>query len=353
MPETADISGLVKTGKRSTGSGLLRRFLQMDGASVALVFALLIIVFMITAPQAFLGYRVYMSFMATVPPPLVIALGVTLVAVAGEMDLSFPSVVAAASYVFGMLYQDWGLTWVAMACAIAIGTTMGLINGLVITLLGIPSLIATLAMLFLWGGLVTVVSGGIQLAIPDIYGTAMHSILVGRIGGIFPAQMIWALLLSVFVWMLLNRHRFGENLLFIGDSLEVAKVVGINATREKIKLFALSGALSGLAGVLLTLETTAYFASQGMGYLLTVIAAVFIGGTSIFGGSGKVVGTVFAAFIVTVIEAGLVASGIQGFWTRFFIGFVFILSVTANTVIENPDNVPLVRMLRTRMRKNN
>lgn len=343
-PKQGDAQGL------KSGPGLVRRLFQLDGVSVALVFVLLILVFMITAPKAFLGYRIYMSFMATVPPPLIIALGVTLVAVAGEMDLSFPSVVAAASFVFAIMFKELDLTWLAFICAIAVGAAMGLVNGLVVTLLGIPSLIATLAMLFLWGGLVTVLSGGIQLAIPDIYETTMHTILVGRIGGIFPAQMIWALLISAFIWMLLNRHRFGENLLFIGDSLEVARVVGINTTREKIKLFTLSGALAALGGVLLTIETTAYFSSQGMGYLLTVIAAVFIGGTSIFGGSGKVIGTVFAALIVTVIEAGLVASGIQGFWTRFFIGFVFILSVTVNAVIEDPDNVPLVRMLRTKMR---
>lgn len=351
MTEKAAIRTVSRSPDRTVEPGMLRRLFQIDGASVAVVFVLLILVFMITAPQAFLGYRVYMSFMATVPPPLIIALGVTLVAVAGEMDLSFPSVVAAASYVFGILFQQWDVTWLALFCAIAVGGAMGLVNGLVVTLLGIPSLIATLAMLFLWGGLLTVLSGGIQLAIPDIYGTTMHTLLVGRIGGVFPAQMIWTLLISAFIWMLLNRHRFGENLLFIGDNLEVARVVGIDATREKIKLFALSGALAGLGGVLLTLETTAYFANQGMGYLLTVIAAVFIGGTSIFGGSGKVIGTVFAAFIVTVIEAGLVASGIQGFWTRFFIGLVFILSVTANAVIEDPDKVPLARMLRTKWRK--
>lgn len=327
---------------------LFRRFLALEGMAVALVFIMLVGIFMITAPQAFLGYRVYMSFMATVPPPLIIALGVTLVAVAGEMDLSFPSVVAGASYTFGILFQTYDLTWLALLAAVGVGTFMGTVNGLVITMLGIPSLIATLAMLFLWGGLVTVVSGGMQLAIPNIHGTPFHSILVGRIGDVFPIQMLWALAISVFIWFLLNRHRFGESLLFIGDNLQVAKVVGINVTREKVKLFALSGTLAALGGVFLTLETTAYFSTQGMGYLLTVIAAVFIGGTSIFGGSGKVAGTVFAAFIVTVIEAGLVASGIQGFWTRFFIGLVFVLSVTMNTAIDDPEKVPLIRMLRQR-----
>ena len=346
-PETSQM-GHKQAQTPSKGINPIRRFLMLDGASVAVVFIVLIAIFMITAPQAFLSHRVYMSFLATVPPPLIIALGVTLVAVAGEMDLSFPSVVAASSFIFGFMFQEWGVTWIALFAAVAVATLMGFVNGLVVTLLGIPSLIATLAMLFLWGGLITVISGGIQLAIPDIYGTVLHSLLVGRIGGVLPAQIIWTLGISLFIWLLLNRHRFGENLLFIGDNLEVARVVGINATIEKIKLFALSGGLAGLGGVLLTLETTAYFSSQGMGYLLTVIAAVFIGGTSIFGGSGKVIGTVFAAFIVTVIEAGLVASGIKGFWTRFFIGLVFVLSVTANAIIEDPEKVPLVRLLRNK-----
>jgi simple sugar transport system permease protein len=127
--------------------------------------------------------------------------------------------------------------------------------------------------------------------------------------------------------------------------------VGISIDKEKIKLFTLMGFLSALAGVFLTLETTTYFNQQGMGYLLTVVAAVFIGGTSIFGGSGKVAGTVFASMIVAIIEAGLVASGVQGFWTRFFIGLVFIISVTMNTAIDDPDKVPLLRDIRSWARK--
>lgn len=326
-------------------------FFKIEGTATALVFAVLIVVFMITAPKAFLGYRVYMSFMASVPPPLIIALGLTLVATAGEMDLSFPSVVAFASYVFAFLFQQYDMTWLALIAALATGTIMGFVNGLVVTKLGIPSMIATLAMMFLWGGLLTVVSGGLTVAIPAIDGTLIQAVMVGRVGGIVPMQMIWAVAISVFVWHLLNRHRFGENILFIGDSMKVAKVVGIQIDREKIKLFTLMGFLSALAGVFLTVETTTYFNQQGAGYLLTVIAAVFIGGTSIFGGSGKIVGTVFASLIVAVIEAGLVASGVQGFWTRFFIGLVFIISVVMNTAIEDPDKVPLIKSVRSRMRQ--
>lgn len=341
------VGGNVTPARANPVAGLFK----VEGTATALVFVVLIVLFMITAPRAFLGYRVYMSFMASVPPPLIIALGLTLVATAGEMDLSFPSVVAFASYVFAFLFQQYDMTWLALIAALATGTVMGFVNGLVVTKLGIPSMIATLAMMFLWGGLVTVVSNGVTVAIPDIDDTLIQAVMVGRIGGVVPAQMLWAIALSIFVWHLLNRHRFGENILFIGDSLKVAKVVGIQIDREKIKLFTLMGLLSALAGVFLTVETTTYFNQQGQGYLLTVIAAVFIGGTSIFGGSGKIVGTVFASLIVAVIEAGLVASGVQGFWTRVFIGLVFIISVVMNTAIEDPDKVPLIKSVRSRLRQ--
>ncbi|MCJ8325368.1 MAG: ABC transporter permease [Hyphomicrobiales bacterium] len=341
------------TAKKSNSekTSLLVKLFSIEGAGTALVFIILILLFMFTAPRAFTGYRIYMSFMASVPPALIIALGLTLVASAGEMDLSFPATVAFGSYIFSMLFQQYEFTWIALFAAVMVGTLMGFINGWIITKLGIPSMIASLAMMFLWGGLVTIISNGISIAIPTIQATFFHTIMVGRIGGYFPAQMIWALAISAFIWLLLNRHPFGENILFIGDSEKVAKVVGIPVARERIKLFTLMGALSALAGVFLTVETNVYFSSQGQGYLLTVIAAVFIGGTSIFGGSGKVVGTVFAALIVAIIEAGLVASGIQGFWTRFFIGVVFILSVVMNNAIEDPDKVPLIKSIRLRMKR--
>ena len=143
----------------------MKKILNIDGVTVGIVFLALILVFMITAPKAFLNFRVYMSFFATVPPPLIIALGITLVAVAGEMDLSFPSTVALSSYIFANLFENYQLSWLAFAISVLAGATVGLVNGLVITMLGIPSLIATLALLFLWGGFVTIISGGIDHSI--------------------------------------------------------------------------------------------------------------------------------------------------------------------------------------------
>jgi simple sugar transport system permease protein len=329
---------------------LSRRIFAIEGMAILAVFALLIGIFMITAPQTFLGYRIYMTFLANVPPPMILALGLTFVVVAGEMDLSFPSIVAFASYVFAILFKNYELTWLAFAAALAVGVILGFINGLIVTQLGIPSMITTLATLFLYGGLVTIVSGGLTVAIPSVTDTGIHAFFAGRIG-VLPVQALWAVGVAVALWFILNRHRFGENVLFIGDNARVAHVVGIRVDREKVKIFTLMGLLSAFAGVLLTLETTTYFSSQGMGYLLIVVASVFIGGTSIFGGAGTIVGTVIGALIVAIIEAGLVASGVQGFWTRLLIGVVFLVSVTLNTALEDPDRVPLFKRIRLRMKR--
>ena len=114
---------------------------------------------------------------------------------------------------------------------------------------------------------------------------------------------------SAFSGSILTRHRFGEHTLFIGDSNDVSRVVGIDVDREKIKIFTLMGFLAACAAIMLTLENKNFFGNQGQGYLLTAIASVLIGGTSIFGGQATILGTVFGCLIIGMIEAGLVACG--------------------------------------------
>jgi simple sugar transport system permease protein len=324
---------------------LLTSFLKTEGTTTALVYILLVLIFMILAPAAFLGYRTYMAHFAAVSPPLIIALGLTFVIIAGEMDLSFPATIAASGFVFSWIFKFQGDPLVALSAALTIGVLLGLMNGVLVTMLGLPSFIITLATLFLWGGMVVVISNGLSISIPSGVDTSVFHILTGRIYG-FPVQFLWAISVAVLMWFILNRHRFGESLLFMGDNPEVARVLGISIDVEKLKLFTMMGLVSSFAGVILTLESNNYFSNQGMGYLLIVVSGVFIGGTSIFGGSGTIVGTVFGSLIVGIIEIGLVASGFQGFWTHVLIGAVFILSVTISTVLEDPNRVPLVRWLR-------
>ena len=172
----------------------------------------------------------------------------TLVIASGEIDLSFPSVIAFSGFLFAWAFKTYELTWLALLLALAGGALVGWVNGILVAVIGIPSIIATLATQF-WGGITTVMTGGLSYAIRTIDDYAIHTVLVGRIG-VVPVQALWATAVAVALWFVLNRHRFGEHLLFIGDNVEVARVVGVNVGREKIKLFTLMGVLGAFAAVL-------------------------------------------------------------------------------------------------------
>lgn len=316
---------------------------RLEGLPIIVVFFVLIGVFIGFAPEVFLRWPIYNSFLVTIPPMLVLSLGLTLVIAAGEIDLSFPAVISLSGFLFAWCARDLSMPWLGFFAAIAGGAVVGLINGWLIALIGIPSIIITIGTQFFWAGVATVLSGGLSYTLQDLTDTHLNAIFAGTLFGRIPAEALWALALTVLVWFILNRHRFGEHLLFIGDSNEVARVVGINTVRERVKLFTLMGALAGFAGFLLTIENLSYFSTQGQGMLLDALAAVFIGGSSVFGGSATVVGSFFGALIIGMLEAGIVATGVAGFWVEVIVGLVFVAAVVLHIGIENPGRVHALR----------
>jgi simple sugar transport system permease protein len=204
--------------------------------------------------------------------------------------------------------------------ALLAGVLIGFVNGVLVAKIGIPSFIATLGTQFFWYGMATVLSGGKSYALRGAADSTVWKALVGRPFSSssvdwmqqLPIQSLWTALIIVFMWFLLNRHRFGEHALFIGDSNPVSRVVGIDVEREKIKLFTMMGFVAAIAAVFLTMEVKNYFGNQGQGYLWIAIASVLIGGTSIFGGRATIIGTVFGCFIIAIVEPGLVAAGLTG-----------------------------------------
>src|SRR5688572_16797162 len=318
---------------------------RIEGLPIILVFALLLVLFMYTAPQVFLAPFIYTTFLSTLPPLILLAIGLTFVIGAGEIDLSFPSVIAFSGFVFAVLFKEHDLGWIAVVAALAPGLLVGLVNGILIAKVGVPSFMATLATQFFWAGMATVLSGGMSYALRGVDQSSVWQVIVGRplVGmggpiwlGQIPLQAFWTLLILVFLWFVLNRHRFGEHTLFIGDSNAVSRVVGIDVDREKIKIFTLMGLLAATAAIMLTLENKNYFGNQGQGYLLTAIASVLIGGTSIFGGKATIVGTVFGCFIIGMIEAGLVATGLTGAWVRTIQGLVFMVAIVFYLYVDEP-----------------
>jgi simple sugar transport system permease protein len=251
-------------------------------------------------------------------------------------------VIAFSGFVFAVLFKDYDLGWWAVLAGLLSGLLVGFINGLLVAKVGIPSFIATLATQFFWAGMATVLSGGKSYALRGAEQSSVWQWNVGRFGTPFAwldevsVQALWTLGVVVLLWLILNRHRFGEHILFIGDSNDVSRVVGIDVDREKIKLFTLMGGLAAIAAMFLTLENRNYFGNQGQGYLLTAIASVLIGGTSIFGGRATIVGTVFGCFVIGMIEAGLVASGLTGAWVRTVQGLVFLIAIIFYLYVDEP-----------------
>jgi len=338
---------------------MLRRLNSIEGLPIILVFAVVVGIFMYLAPGTFLSDRIYVSLLITMAPILLVALGLTLVIASGQIDLSFPSVIALSGFVFAAFYRfdqvpilagladpldpaamaatrAW-MTWLGLLAAALTGAIAGWINGVLIARLGIPSIILTLATLFLWRGVAVVLAGGLSYNLRGVRDTALWQVTTGRLFDWLPLQAVWVLLIAVILWFILNRHRFGEALLFLGDNAEVARVMGIDVARTRIQLFTLMGALSGLAGVFLTAENITFYTNQGQGFLLLAMAGVFIGGTSIYGGAGSITGTIFGILIVLVVQAGIVAAGVQGFWNDVVIGLIFIIAVVFHLWLERAE----------------
>jgi simple sugar transport system permease protein len=318
---------------------------RFEALPIITVFALLIALFMYMAPEVFLSPYIYTTFLSTLPPLVLLAVGLTFVIAAGEIDLCFPAIIAFSGFVFAVLFKEYNLGWIAVAAGLASGIFVGFVNGVIIAKVGIPAFMATLATQFFWAGMATVLSGGKSYALRGAEESSVWRWIVGRpfaaVSGYdwlqqVSIQALWTAVIVGALWLILARHRFGEHVLFLGDSNDVSRVVGIDVDREKIKVFTLMGGLAACAAIMLTLENKNFFGNQGQGYLLTAIASVLIGGTSIFGGQATIVGTVFGCFIIGMIEAGLVASGLTGAWVRTVQGLIFLIAIIFYMYVDEP-----------------
>lgn len=316
---------------RTSRSRERRRELSILG-----VFGGIFLLFIIGSPRVFTRFDIYYSFMSTIPFSGIMALAITLVIVAGEMDLSFPSIMGFSGWVFAKLSNvmiDRGMNpelviVIAMLACFVTGILGGVLNGTLVVKVRIPSLVATIGTMFFWRGLVNVCGQGYGESLVPVNETVLYKIFVGRLGGLVPAQAIWMLCLGFGFWLLLKRHRFGSHVLIIGDNTESARMMGIRVDRVKFVVFMQMGFFASLAGILASLEVTYLWPSMGEGYLLRTLAAVFIGGTSVFGGMGTIFGTFIGAIIIGSLEGGIVAIGLTGFWTQLIYGLIIVVSLS-------------------------
>jgi simple sugar transport system permease protein len=284
--------------------------------------------FFIGAPKVYSRFDIYYALMSTLPFFGIMSLGMTFVIILGEMDLSFPSIFAFSGWVFAKVFSLTENLWLSVFLCLLVGIIGGLLNSFLVLRIGIPSLVATIGTMFFFRGLVNVCAEGLGIALVKANTDILYEIFVGRLFGIIPAQFIWFVGLGLFFWQILERHKFGSHVLFVGDNKESARMMGINVIRVKATVFILMGFLAAFAGILSSLEVTYFYPSTGKDLLLLTLAPVFIGGTSVFGGMGTIIGTFIGVLIIGSLEAGIVAIGLTGFWTQFIYGCIIILAVS-------------------------
>jgi simple sugar transport system permease protein len=312
---------------------MLRRYgSQLGIIGVGLVMWL---VFVIAAPTVFTNIDIYVAFAQTTPVFGIIALALTFVVITGEIDLSFPSIMALGTAVFCLGVTQWGLPWyAALVAAFATGAACGWINGALVARLNIPSLVITIGTQFLFRGLELVLMNGTGVPLTEDNYPALHAMFREPLFGVLPIQTVWMVVLGALMWILLNRTRFGAHVFLVGDNPTSARLMGINAVSVKTRAFVLVGVMAVLAGLMTSVYGYYFWPTTGDGYLLTSIASVFLGGTSVFGGTGSVVGSFVAAFIIGAINAGIVSAGINAFYTQLVFGLVIVISVVLQTIIE-------------------
>jgi simple sugar transport system permease protein len=300
---------------------------------ITTAFGLLWLIFIVLAPRTFLGDRIYLSFAETTPFFAIIALPLTMVIVTGDMDLSFPSVMALGMVGFVGVWHLTGSVVLGTGAALLVGALAGLFNGLLVTYVGIPSLVVTIGTQFFFRGLTLVLVDGRSYALVDTQASPAYNVLVGKLFGI-PMEFVWLVLAAVATWLLLNRHRLGQNAYVVGDNRLAAALMGIPIRRTRITLFVLTGLAAAFAGLLNSLQIVNFYPTMGDGYLLPTLAAIFVGGTSVFGGRGSIWGTFIGAFMIGGITAGIVAVGLTDYYTNLIYGAVVLISVSIHALLR-------------------
>lgn len=255
----------------------------------------------------------------------IIAVGATAVIITGGIDLSVGSTLALSTMVLGFLSRD-GVApmWVAILAAIAVGGLTGLVNGLGVTVGKLPPFIATLAVMSIARGLANLITNGQQIVGYPVW---FYELSSKRYLGVFSVSTVLLIIIVIAGWMILKYLAAGRSLYAIGGGAEVARLAGISVKRITAGAYVATGLLAGVASLVLASRLDSSQPSAGTGLELDVIAAIVIGGASLAGGTGTMVGTVIGVLIMGVLRNGLNLLGVSPFLQAIFIGIVIAVAV--------------------------
>ena len=280
----------------------------------------------------FFGNQLTMTFLLLdVAPIMLIALPMTLVIVTGEIDLSVASVVGLSSVLLGSLVDNGWAVPAAMLVALLAGLLCGLINGFLVAYVGLPSLAVTIGTLALFRGIAVGLLG--TKAVTD-FPQRWTSLAKAEIGGTgFPVIVVPFLVLALFFALLLQYSAFGRGVYDIGLNAEAAQFAGVSVARTKLVLFVMTSLVSAFAGIYFTLRFSSSRGDNATGLELQVIAAVLLGGVSIFGGRGKLPGVIAGVLLIGVLSSALRLQGTTVNVINIIIGLLLVASVVSSSLI--------------------
>jgi ribose transport system permease protein len=289
----------------------VRQLLQRREATTAVALLLVVLVFSILNPLYLSGANlVDVIDQATINGLL--AIGITFVIITGGIDLSVGSTMAIVIVVVGQLLTTGGLNpVVAVLAGIALGIVLGLVNGVLVAKLGLQPFIATLATMSAFRGVAYIITGGYPvLDMPP----AFRAMLDGDLFGVIPIAILILLAFALVGHFILTKSRTGVYIFAIGGNEESTRLSGVDIFRNKAIAYALCGIGAALAGMVLLARLGTGEPAAGQGYELNAIAAAAIGGTSLAGGKGSIVGTLLGALLLSALRVGLVVQGVDSFY---------------------------------------
>jgi ribose transport system permease protein len=273
--------------------------------------------------QGFLSPNNLLNIFRQTATITVIAVGMTFVIACAEIDLSVGSVAGLSSVVAAMALSHWGLVPGVLA-GLAVGLVVGSVNGGLVSLLGVPSFLVTLGMLGIAAGTAQwITHSAPQPILSDTFNLIFGS---GNFGPI-PGLLIWSAMFVAIGAVVLSKTRFGRQVLATGGNRTAAEFTGVNTRRIKFQVLLLSATVASVAGMLYAGRLQSGRFQWGAGDELSAIAAVILGGTSLFGGSGSVIGTLFGALLIGLINNGLILAGLESSQQQVVRGAIIILAV--------------------------
>lgn len=256
-----------------------------------------------------------------------LAIGVTFVIITGGIDLSIGTVMMCSAIIGGVFYQMGLPMWLVLIAIISIGGLFGFVNGVLVARFKLPPFIATLGTMMIAQGLGSIVSNVQSVTFPLRGSEDGFYKSIFRLGNNFPIGIIVLVLFAVIAAVVLNKTKIGRYIFSIGSNREATRLSGVNVNRWETIAYVISGIFAGIAGIAYTATYTTILPGEGAGFELDAIAGVVIGGTSLSGGVGSILGTVIGVFIMSVLKVGLPYIDLQPHYQLFITGIVLIIAV--------------------------